>query len=488
MIRPSIRRILELTFFIIAQEDTSITAIAAHFSVPKRTVKEDLLKANQYFMDQLGLADFFTSNYRGVITVNPDYQATAVQHAYEMKLALLKTQTIFNLCVLFCTRTSLTRDEILETLFISEGHLSKLLTKLRLYLQPFSIEISNDEGRYFLTGKETHLRLFMFIFLQDSFQQLEWPFAISTTGKPEADFSSQRRAYQLLLTIFKLRQESRSYVTLATEANFFSLLSAIHAADPLMMAFDLEELAGCSSEEQNEELFYQEFIARLLIPDVTNQPRQAALGQFLVALDHPFCQQVKALLTTFCQKTGLRLSQESYGLYVYYLILLVLLQELFHIQIADFLKLFIPQPTYHLANKDAYMTEIRQLLEALLPDTALTPFFSSLLYSLSLSERQLKIRIYLQMTKDFTAPYILKNRLAGIYNPENISLTDDEQQADIIITDTLEGPAEGKTVFYLDSINNEAAWEQFLILVRKHYMEKRIVTTNPLLQQFPPTT
>ena len=143
MIKHSILRKLNVLFYIIRKESTSLAELSQQLNIPKRTVKEDLKNINELMQDEFLLDNFLLSSRQGVITIHPDYQQDAVKNAYSLKLSLLKSQMIFNLCVLLITNVTISKDELLDTLFISDAYLTKLTVQLKQFLKRYRIEIDS---------------------------------------------------------------------------------------------------------------------------------------------------------------------------------------------------------------------------------------------------------------------------------------------------------------------------------------------------------
>ena len=97
---------------------------------------------------------------------------------------------------------------------------------------------------------------------------------------------------------------------------------------------------------------------------------------------------------------------------------------------------------------------------------------SQLLYTLSVSEKKVQVRIYLQIIKDFYANYFIKTRLSSLYNTNAISITEDFTNVDIIITDSFEKATSNQDIFYLDSIENEESWHELTEFIQQKYMAK----------------
>ena len=75
------------------------------------------------------------------------------------------------------THSSIDKNELIKVLYISEHYLVKITKQLNNFFKIFDIVIVSIKGIYQLTGNELSIRVFSFIFLQDSFQELAWPFS-----------------------------------------------------------------------------------------------------------------------------------------------------------------------------------------------------------------------------------------------------------------------------------------------------------------------
>lgn len=106
------------------------------------------------------------------------------------------------------------------------------------------------------------------------------------------------------------------------------------------------------------------------------------------------------------------------------------------------------------------------------PPSTHLELLSQLLYTLSVSEKKVQVRIYLQIIKDFYASYFIKTRLSSLYNTNAISITEDFTNADIIITDSFEKATSNQDIFYLDSIENEESWHELTEFIQQKYMAK----------------
>lgn len=485
MIKQSILRKLNLLFYIIRKEKTSLTELSEHLKVPKRTVKEDLKTINELMADEFSLSTFLLSSRQGVITIHPDYQQDAVKNAYALKLSLLKNQTIFNFCVLLITNVTISKDELLDSLFISEVYLSKLTVQLNTFLKRYGLKVGIKNDHYSLEGDEFELRLFSCILLQDSHQDLEWPFKNISKDQirqniPESILknshrisNTKRHSLYLFHQLLRLRFDHQKFLHSKIKPTIEEII------DLMVFQYDGAFVIHAGGYGEIPEVYYRQevlyfnFVLHVLNPDSVSCQTKIETGRLFAQSDAQLCQFSRNIFQSFSSVSAFPISEDSACLYLYYLVLFNTLYELIGDRLESFLDLYIPKSTFHLSTSNTYINEIRTAMETVFPDSRQAAYASSMLYSLSISEKQTQIQLYLQMNKDFIATYALQNRLQGFFNSENIFITDDYSKADIVVTDSLEEPdTEGKLIFYFDSLNNEDAWEHFLILIRKLYLKK----------------
>ncbi len=486
MIKASILRKLNVLFYIIRTEGTSLTELSENFTIPKRTVKEDLKTINELMKDEFSMKDYLVSSRQGVISINPAYQQDAVKTAYGLKLSLLKSQVIFNYCVLLITKVVICKDELLDTLFISEAYLAKLTAQLREFLLPYEIEITIENDQYSLTGNELVVRIFSYIFLKDSYQNIEWPFTdISQEdirkGLPEKvlrlspTFSNTKRSSLYILhQVLRSRYDHQRYLNFESDPAIDKLIELMVENYDSAYVLHTGGYGEIPQEHFQQELLYFNFVRHFLASDSIPYRTKVELGGVFSRTDDKFCQLSNKIYEAFLTISKFPISEEGSYLYHYYLTIFNIIYALFEKRFEYFLDLLLPKPTFHLDTNTEYIAKIRQVMVETISDDYQANYLSSLLYSLSTSEDQIKIRIYLQMNKDFTAVYVLKNRLRALFNSENIYISDNYSLADIVVTDSLEEVTEdNKSIFYFDSVNNEDAWEHLLILIRRTYIKKR---------------
>lgn len=95
-----------------------------------------------------------------------------------------------------------------------------------------------------------------------------------------------------------------------------------------------------------------------------------------------------------------------------------------------------------------------------------------MLYSFESVNKEVGINIFLEMTKDLTSSQNIKLRLYRLFNDKTIHIIENIDYADIIIADTFESSQDNSKVFYLDSVNNQTAWDHLQLFILKSYLQK----------------
>ncbi|MBS7576941.1 MULTISPECIES: helix-turn-helix domain-containing protein [unclassified Enterococcus] len=484
MIPNYLKRELLVLFFIINKKDTSLNEVSEEFGISKRLAKSTLLTINDHFVDYLALENFFVSTNHGSIYVNDAFKNSAVNYAYLLKLSLLQTNICFNYCIILITNYKIQKDDLLDQLFISDIYLAKLTAQLNRYFKSFKFKIVISEGYYSLKGDEVNIRLFSYLYLQDSFQDLEWPFTTISLDEikeeipkeilkaDEKKSNTKKRSLYILYAILKIRINGDFFIILHESKDFQDLLNLIKNNFDIALIFKRNIFKIASEEKILTEILYFNFLARIFIADVVPTKQKIAMGKIFSQSANPYCTlSVKIINQIQYSKLG-NLPLHHRYLCIYFLTIFNTFYGLVNTSYDTLTDLFIPNITYYLTIKNKMMDAIKTGVTSIIHDKKQAHLVSSLLYSLYRSEIKTSLKIYLQMTKDFTADYFITNRLQNLFNAKNIQITTDYISADLIITDTLERSEKGTLIFFLNDVNNEQSWDELLVLVQNLYKEK----------------
>ncbi|EOA3011345.1 helix-turn-helix domain-containing protein [Enterococcus faecalis] len=483
MIPDYLTKEFRVLFFIISKNKTSINEISRTLRLSKRSVKEELLTINNHFEEFLKIKNFIQSDKTGVIQVHLNFKNTALENASNLKLLLLKNCVTFNYTMLLITRTSLTRNNILKELFISPSYLNKLTKQLNTFFSPFGFRINYMDEKHCLIGNEINIRLFSFLFLQDSFQDIEWPFSelpienirIKVLKKGLYGPSNiQKRALCTLYAIWQMRMKQHQYVTHPKSQFIHSILVLIKENLDITKIFRNDNYHYLDYDIKELETQYFNFFSHILISDIIPNTKKIGLGK-IFEKKGSFFSNVRNIFAESSSIFNNPISNSDKYTYLYYIILLCTLNFLSEGAIYNFTNLINSQLPSHLKIDNAYMNVNKHKYTFLITDNSYLQLLSSFLYNLYSSQIKTEVKIYLQMSKDFTASFIIENKLSNLYNNNEIIITDNYSLADIVVTDSLDRNSLNKNIFYFDSISNEERWKELLFFIQQIYLEKQSI-------------
>lgn len=485
MIPDYLRKELAVLFFIINKNQTTTSEISHELELTKRMVRETLSTINVHFDEHQQIKEFILIKKSGHVQIHSSFKVQAIDAAYNLKLQLLKKNTLFNYTILLLTRASLNQMEILDELFISTSYLNKLTHTLNKYLSTFDFAIASVKRQYSLVGNEVNIRLFSYLFLQDSFQDIEWPFhnitleSIHNNVPGEILMDSHKRSntknrsLYILYAILQTRVKSQNYVIQPTNKLIQTLFKMVQENFDVTLIFQQNSFASLEKDVKKTEIDYFNFLSRIFISDIIPKKEKIHLGRTFSKEKHPYCTLSIDILRASSILINDHTSNDDYFLFHYYITLFNTFYFLVGETLDCFTNLFIPPLSYHSHVKNEYMSTIKTNLAGLTISENHKKFLSNLLYTLYTSEMKSEVTLYLQLSKDFTASFFIENRLSNLFNPEQIMITDNYSLSDIVITDTLERTESNKKIFYLDSIDNENRWKELLFLIQNTYLDKQ---------------
>lgn len=484
MIPNYLKRELLVLFFIINKKDTSLNEVSEEFGISKRLAKSTLLAINEHFLDYLALESFLVSTNHGSIYVNDAFKNSAINYAYLLKLSLLQTNMLFNYSIILITNYKIQKNDLLNQLFISDIYLAKLTAQLNRYFKSFKFKIVISDGFYSLKGNEINIRLFSYLYLQDSFQDLEWPFTTISLDEIKRELpkeilkaddkksNTKKRSLYILYAILKTRINGDFFIVPHESKDLQDLLNLIKNNFDIALIFKKNIFKIASEEKILTEILYFNFLARIFIADVVPTEQKIIMGRIFSQSANPYCRLSVNIIDQIQYSKLENLPLHHKYLCIYFLTIFNTFYDLVNTSYDALTDLFIPNITYYLTIKNEMMEIIENGATSIIHDQKQAHLVSSLLYTLYRSEMNTSLTIYLQMTKDFTADYFITNRLQNLFNAKNIQITTDYVNADLIITDTLERSEIGTLIFYLDDVNNEQSWDELLVLVQNLYKEK----------------
>lgn len=478
IISSHFERELIILHMILTCKSTTLALLSEEMGIPKLTIKGDILKLNSYFVEYTkNENDLIISNNQGIITINPMFSDNIITYFYQLKLALSKNSNLFRLCVLLITNYTISKQDILDSLFISEAYLNKLCSQLNDYIAQFDLSVQRTNQIYSLEGDEVCLRVFSYTILQDNFQGIEWPFD-STTPIINFDNSNssisltKNHALYLFGEITQQRFSNNKFLVIDPNNTLYKLLELLQESYDVIKLFNKNPFEGLPKNVADSEKLYLNFFARIFLSDLIPYEAKISLGRKFQEFDHPACRLSSEVYSKFLNVSCVPVNSNEDGIYLYYVTIFNILYSLIGDKYALFLELMIPVPYLNINKTDDYMTSIKKEIDVLFEDKTLEKYVASLLYTVSSSKKRTTLKLYIQMSKVFTAVYVIENRIQTIFNSDNIIFTNNFYEADIVITDTFEKKSTDQILFYLDSINSSDRWVDLISLIQQKFLEK----------------
>ncbi|NBK03559.1 helix-turn-helix domain-containing protein, partial [Listeria monocytogenes] len=333
MIPDYLRKELSVLFFIINKEQTTASEISHELAITKRAVSETLSTINNHFEEYQNLKNFIVIKKSGSVQIQSTFRTKALDSAYNLKLQLLKKNTLFNYTILLLTRTSLDQKEVIEELFISTSYLNKLTHTLNGFFSPFNFTIAIVQGQYSLVGNEMNIRLFSYLFLQDSFQDIEWPFnnisleSIRENVPEEILIDSHKRSntknrsLYILYAILQNRVKNQNYVIQPTNKLIQALFIMVQENFDVALIFQQNRFSSLEKDVKKTEIDYFNFLSRIFISDIIPKKDKINLGRKFSKENHPYCTLSIEILRASSVLINDHTSKNDYFLFHYYITL-----------------------------------------------------------------------------------------------------------------------------------------------------------------------
>lgn len=482
MISKVKKRELEVLFTLTQVNTTSLSDLSNDLNISQRLIREAILNLNSNIYHYFGLQKFITSNYNGEISIQSDFKSDALHYFYLLKLNYLNESVKFKLLVLLSTQCTVDRDTVLSSLYISESYLTKMIRHLNISFENYNFQIQTENQTISFKGDEFSIRLFIYLFLTDTHQSISWPFeqvlSISELKHrlPKAILDNSRHrseqvnaSLSILFMILDTRNRNNTHITLNCSSEIIDILELFVKQYNPTMHFDTHTFGNLTNEIFNKETLWLSLIIRIFVSTLITENDEQTLGELLNAQDTPLCNYSKVQIDEVASTLNISLTDKKKNYYMYFLVLFKVMYTLTDGHILAFLNIF--EKKYSLFFKDLLNDSIH--ISNKKTDVSPNDRHNTLnihshrfLYFLMRAEKKLHFAIYVQMTKDFAAIYIIKNKLKALFNNTSVYITTSYDEADLIITDCMEVPRDDKLTFFLDSVSNLNSWIKLTDLIQ----------------------
>lgn len=479
------QREIDVLFYIIGKRETTVKEISDFFNFSIQLSKRAILSINEHFESKLAKSNFICSNNFGVVKIDDRYQEQALSDSNILKLLILKESITFNLCTLLVTYPKISRKNLIHKLFISEIYLDKLIHKLRAYFKMFNIVIDVSSGVYKLSGNELNIRIFSYIFLSQSFQNIEWPLHSVDLGSLEEVLVQnelghishrtdiQKYSIYYLYAIFEIRIKSGNtisdYNSLEDEEILNGIFEKVDISN-FQNKNSLDIFQQADTPEPESRFFL--FLVLISSGDIMSEYGKRLIGNYFINLSGTYNDLTKKILTSKLINKNNKVPEDEYTESFYTITIALLAVSMMQNSVKEFVRLLASD---HLQYLDFENNQIEDFWEKKnIPGLNKNQEFiiKRILYSFESINREVCIHIFLEMTKDLTSSQHIKLRLQRVFNNKNIHIIDNIDDADIIIADTFENSQNNSKVFYLDSINNHTAWGHLQQFILQCYLQK----------------
>lgn len=214
-----------------------------------------------------------------------------------------------------------------------------------------------------------------------------------------------------------------------------------------------------------------------------SQKKIVKIGCYFYEKENTVCSTTKKLIENYISSKKSMLSNKQKYFYMYYLIFFRLIFTLTGRPLLDFINFFSIGSIHYFDSK--YADYSKEILEKVTYNTFESNFSKiekrldllnqqseKFLQQLLDSEKEGDFAIYIQITKDFSASYIIKNKLKALFNNNTIRITAKYNEANLIITDCLDYSKKNTTIFFLDSASASTTWTRLIRLIQQEYVKR----------------
>ncbi|MDB1624915.1 helix-turn-helix domain-containing protein [Enterococcus faecalis] len=414
--------------------------------------------------------------FSGEIIITPHMPNDILHLFYALKLAYLEQTNEFKLLHLLLQKQTLSIEAITNYLFVSPSYVRKIINRMNTFLQPFQFQIVDEKKNYELKGNELSIRLFFYVIMNDTYQSIPWPYK----SKHFPDSIDYRQSLHIMLTILNSRKSHKNHMPVLSKKSAWIIA---HMKETYNFIPHLKSQNTYFHNSLNQAIIEEYFIffSHICTPQVVPKEVKLALGEkFLnTSTDIIFSKVLSYRIIDYFQ---LDYEDEKKYLLAYYLTVLEGFYDLMQETTILFEKLVFPPLEYSLLFEKTYVKEIMQVFQnflseehhrELLNNYKLQQYFCSLIYTILQIETPPVVRVFLYIINDITAQDLIQTRLEMIYNSNTVLFVPYFEQADLVVTDSLNFDQDIETeIFSFNTILKEDQWSLLLQKINQLILTK----------------
>ncbi|MBP2099971.1 helix-turn-helix domain-containing protein [Enterococcus rivorum] len=480
-----------LVLYSIIQKKQTLHSLSINLNIPKHTVKNYIQNLNYEIEQSFTSSIFIESNKKGEYWIPNKYSEKKILVFHELKLDHLKKSSYFQLLVLLTTNFQVSSKEVTEKLFITSSYLTRITKTLNKELVAYGFQITNSKTYLSLTGDEFSIRLFSFIFLNNSFQLLEWPFEQITKEElapilPKetiADSTIATNSVYFWFAIVHTRVQHQAFLPNPDIATA-DALNLIKENYHLLNDFNYHIFSDIEKSYLANESLYFIFASLFILSDIVPYQQMVHLGTLFSKQNFLASEFSKLLIDATKIKFNRTFTDETESLFIYFFTIMYLAFQLLNSKSHLFFELYFPRVSYIVPKDNPKRANIEEFFDVFLNDFfqinleeekeafVFKEIFYTLIYRLLLMGKKVEVFIYLRISKDITGNAYFKNKISQIFNPEVVLITDNIEEANLIVADTFEFSKTNKSVFVLGSSKKYEQWVDLTQIIQKMILKK----------------
>lgn len=408
----------------------------------------------------------------GTIRLDPLIEDHGLMVFYKLKLHALKQSYEFRILSLLISNVHISPLQVCNTLFISKSYLYRLIKTINLNLSPLNIRIEITDNTIGLSGDELIIRTLGVFMNTDAYQSLEWPYSLLTqeeicTVLPptiQAQFQRMSKTKQTimyhLLAIIGTRLRSAHRLESRGDSNLRELFELLVSNYDVTKHIDVARYREIPADKLGAERLYFNFLCRVYLADIFSETSKIRVGAQMRQSSNYFAQLAVSLCATLSEKLKLNLAPDVTDYFVYFFTIGFAYYHLLGTRITvlnryifDVSGLSRPAHSDMVATTSSIITRFMKEHHLDYMDSPEANFMSANFVSTILEITMTPpVHVYLQSFRDFTAHTLFRAMVGRVFNPQNVLVTTDINEADIIITDSFEQHRPGVDIFFFDDM------------------------------------
>lgn len=382
--------------------------------------------------------------------------------------------------------------DLAEDLYISQATLYKQLAQLKLVLNKFQLDISFKEDSGYesttLVGDQKNIRIFMYNFYWYTFKGLKWPFKndpeknINEASLPYNPAPSEKKKLNYIIAVTSICS-SQEMQPLTLDSELRTIATIFLKINDLSDLIN-DNLTHLSTQTKNDEKLFFNLFIRLFIPNLDTDHQSIQISEELLASNSFIVRYCHTLIEQITIHFSLTISKTVQIEFLNLLILFQIYMVYFPVDPSLFIHLRYPMDLDIDEDKklERKKEEINTFYQHFLKEfqfdisTIPNPLYNqagliTLIYSFLESNMNKKIVISVHNSKNVAAEKFIENKIKLIFSNNIIELTNDIYQADLVISDSYEGPIKSN-FFYLEKVYTPKTWNDIFICIKNLILDK----------------